>query len=98
MDRYTVIRAIGQGGMGRVYIGEQRVGRATRAVAIKVLAPKVSTDPVVVERFHREAATILQLTHPCTVRLLDFGEQHGRLFLVMEYAAGERLAEVIARG
>jgi serine/threonine-protein kinase len=98
MDRYLVIRAIGQGGMGRVYVGEQRVGRATRPVAIKVLAPKVSTDPVVVERFHREAATILQLTHPCTVRLLDFGEQDGRLFLVMEYAAGERLAEVIARG
>ncbi|MEI8257850.1 MAG: serine/threonine-protein kinase [Deltaproteobacteria bacterium] len=98
LGRYLVVRPIGQGGMGRVYVGEQRVGRSTRAVAIKVLAPMLSGDPVVVERFHREAATILQLSHPSTVQLLDFGEQGGRLFLVMEHVAGERLAEVIARG
>ncbi len=98
LGRYLVLRPIGQGGMGRVYVGEQKVGRVTRQVAIKVLAPKVSGDPVVVERFHREAATILQLSHPSTVHLLDFGEQDGRLFLVMEYVAGERLADVVARG
>lgn len=71
LGRYRVVSLLGEGSMGRVYLGEQRVGEATRRVAIKVLAAARGNDEYIVARFRREAATIASLEHPNLIRLYD---------------------------
>lgn len=84
--RYYVDRLLGEGGMGRVYLGTQlSIGRT---VAIKVLHSSLSEDPTIRERFHREAHLISTLHHPNTVSLIDFGEAEGRLYIAMEFIDG----------
>jgi eukaryotic-like serine/threonine-protein kinase len=96
--RYLIKRVIGEGGMGVVYEAEQRMGSATRTVAVKTLLPWLSRDPSVRSRFYREGGTVAQLEHPNTVRVYDFGESDGRLYIAMEYVRGESLTSVIERG
>ncbi|UJR86931.1 serine/threonine-protein kinase [Sandaracinus amylolyticus] len=105
-DRYRIVRPIGEGGMGRVYLAEQRMGTTTRAVAIKVLTTPMS-DSLAVARFYRECETVVQLTHPHTIRFYDFGEialplANGavdrRLYIAMEYVDGRSLATAIEAG
>jgi eukaryotic-like serine/threonine-protein kinase len=96
--RYRIKRVLGEGGMGVVYEAEQRMGSATRTVAVKTLLPWLSRDPSVRSRFYREGGTVSQLEHPNTVRVYDFGEAEGRLYIAMEYVRGESLTGVIERG
>ncbi|WP_157069678.1 serine/threonine-protein kinase [Sandaracinus amylolyticus] len=105
-DRYRIVRPIGEGGMGRVYLAEQRMGTTTRAVAIKVLTTPMS-DSLAVARFYRECETVVQLTHPHTIRFYDFGELalplssgavDRRLYIAMEYVDGRSLATAIESG
>ena len=56
LGRYRVSRVLGEGGMGKVYLAEQKMGTAVRKVAIKTLHPELSNDPQIVARFHRECA------------------------------------------
>jgi len=99
LDRYTIIRVLGEGGMGKVYLAEQRMGQATREVAIKTLHPELIRDPQLVARFHRECQTVIDLSHPNTVQFFDFGElEDHTLFIVMEYIQGESLAHALERG
>ncbi|GAB4201038.1 MAG: hypothetical protein OHK0013_12640 [Sandaracinaceae bacterium] len=96
--RYRIVRVIGEGGMGRVYYAEQRMGGATRPVAIKVLRSHVN-DAIAVQRFTRECELVVQLTHPSTIRFYDFGElPDGRLYIAMEYVDGRSLAKAIEEG
>jgi serine/threonine protein kinase len=104
--RFRIVRVIGEGGMGRVYLAEQRMGTAIRAVALKVLTTSVY-DSLSVARFHRECETVIQLTHPNTIRFYDFGKLDiqladgsvdRRLFIAMEYVDGRSLAGAIAAG
>ncbi len=82
-----------------MYLAEQKMGTATRKVAIKTLHPELSGDPQLVARFHRESATVIELSHPNTIQFYDFGELDDRtLFIVMEYIEGESLAHVLQRG
>ncbi|MCA9583460.1 MAG: hypothetical protein KC416_16785, partial [Myxococcales bacterium] len=62
LGRYTITEIIGEGGMGKVYLGEQQMGKATRKVAIKMLQPELSGDKQIVARFHRESETVIQLS------------------------------------
>ncbi|MEZ4339271.1 MAG: serine/threonine-protein kinase, partial [Sandaracinaceae bacterium] len=96
--RYRLVSTIGEGGMGRVYLAEQQMGTAVRQVAIKVLHPKLGSEERVRKRFYRECEVVIQLTHPNTIQFFDFGEIEGRLFIVMEYAEGPTLADVLAKG
>jgi serine/threonine protein kinase len=105
-DRYRIVRAIGEGGMGRVYLAEQRMGTAIRAVALKVLTTSVY-DSLSVARFHRECETVIQLTHPNTIRFYDFGRIEiplpsggvdPRLYIAMEHVDGRSLAKAIEDG
>ena len=57
--KYTVIRLIGEGGMGAVYEGEQKLGTAKRKVAVKTLHPHLSRDPKIKARFEREVGMIV---------------------------------------
>ncbi|MCX7808345.1 MAG: serine/threonine protein kinase, partial [Deltaproteobacteria bacterium] len=99
-DRYRITRVIGEGGMGRVYEAEQRLGAAVRKVAIKTLRPELSHDPQIAARFNRECETVIQLTHPNTIQFYDFGKlEDGTLFIVMEFISGHSLAtELEERG
>jgi len=98
LGRYRVTRVLGEGTMGRVYLGEQRVGESVRNVAIKALAASRGNDDYIVARFRREATTVASLEHPNIIRLYDYGEEGGRFLSVMEYVPGGSLASLLARG
>jgi len=98
LGRYRVVKTLGEGGMGKVYLAEQKMGTATRNVAIKTLHPELSGDPQLVARFHRECETVIQLHHPNTVQFYDFGDlEDNTLFIVMEFIEGEDLSKRLER-
>jgi serine/threonine-protein kinase len=105
-ERYRIVSKIGEGGMGRVYLAEQRMGTTTRHVAIKVLTTSMS-DQLAVARFYRECETVVKLSHPNTIRFYDFGTVDvplaggtidRKLYIAMEYVAGRSLAHAIEQG
>lgn len=83
LGRYRIIQLLTNGGMSQVYHAHDMA--LDREVALKVLAPEFAHDPVRVERFRLEARRVAALRHPYIVPLLDYGEQAGRLFLVMPF-------------
>jgi len=88
---YTLIRHLGTGGIGAVYLVERMAGGALQRSALKVLAPH-SAGPGFVERFHREQHILASLDHPNITRLLDAGlSDEGQPYLVMEYVDGVHL-------
>jgi serine/threonine protein kinase len=93
-DRYTIDHKLGAGGMGTVYRGTQHsVGRE---VAIKVVSPRLVSDPDAIKRFLREAKLASKLGHPNAVAILDFGQTpDGLFFLVMELLGGRTLDKVL---
>jgi eukaryotic-like serine/threonine-protein kinase len=93
---YEIVAPLGAGAMGEVY--KARDTRLDRFVAIKVLPAAVADDAQRRERFRREARAISTLTHPHICTLHDVGEHDGVDFLVMEYLAGETLAQRLLRG
>jgi predicted Ser/Thr protein kinase len=93
--QYEVMRLLGRGGMGAVYLARDR--SLDRLVAIKVLPPEAAGDPESRERFRREARTAAKLTHPNIVPLLAFGEVDEMLYFVMGYVRGESLADRLRR-
>src|SRR5207248_4931697 len=92
-DRYEVLRVLGRGGMGVVYLARER--GLERLVAIKVLSPEMSATAESRERFRREARTAAKLNHPGILPLYSFGEAEELAYLVMEYVRGESLAELL---
>lgn len=93
--RYAVLRRLGQGGMGVVYLA--RDIKLGRDVAIKVLPPHVRAA-LGSERFEREVQLISRLSHPHIVSLFEADDVDGILFFVMEYVEGESLQQRLARG
>jgi serine/threonine-protein kinase len=91
---YTIVREIGRGGMGRVYLASD--ARLGRTVALKALAPHLVRDAGHRERLRREARAAAALTHPgiCTVYALE--EIDGQLFIASEFVEGRTLREEIA--
>jgi serine/threonine protein kinase len=93
---YTIVREIGRGGMGRVYLASD--ARLGRTVALKALAPHLLGDAAQRERLRGEARAAASLTHPgiCTVYALE--EIDGDLFIASEFVDGHTLREEIASG
>lgn len=89
---YRVVRTLGQGGMGVVYLAEQP--SLGRRVAIKMLPRAAALDPRQVERFRREIRALGSLVHPAIVAVHDAGEWDGRLYYAMEYVEGATVAEL----
>ncbi|MFO0609388.1 MAG: serine/threonine-protein kinase [Polyangiales bacterium] len=87
--RYEVTRRLGEGGMGAVYAA--RHAGLDRPVAVKVLRAAFGGDRTAVERFRKEARVLATLRHRHVVEVLDFGDDAGRLYLVMELLDGESL-------
>ncbi len=90
---YSIIRELGRGGMGRVYLA--RDARLGRTVAIKMVAPALARDARFRERLRREARAAAALTHPgiCTVYALE--EADGVAFIVSEFVDGHPLRDEI---
>ena len=71
-DRYHVIKKLGEGGMGQVYLAEHvKMGRKS---ALKVMHPGMVKDADAISRFNREAANASRITHPNVAAVYDFGE------------------------
>lgn len=92
---YRLIRLIGQGGFAEVYMG-QHTRLTSLRVAIKILSTHLAEEST--EVFHREAETIVSLTHPHIIRVLDFALKDGVPYLVMDYAPNGSLRAQHPRG
>jgi serine/threonine-protein kinase len=91
--QYELLREIGRGGMGVVYLA--RDVRLDRRVAIKTLPPHLANDPIVRERFLREARTAGGLSHQNIVPIHRADEIAGHVFFVMGYVDGDSMAQRI---
>ena len=94
-NQYHIIRELGRGGMGAVYLARERA--LDRLVAIKVLRSELASSPDSRERFRREARIVANLSHPGILQLHTFGEVGGIWYFVMSYVRGESLAELLRR-
>ena len=94
LGSYTVVRELGRGGMGRVYLASD--GKLGRPVALKALPAELTREPHHRERLRREARAAAVLTHPgiCTVYALE--ELEGELYIATEFVDGHTLREEIA--
>lgn len=90
---YRVIRQLGSGGMGDVYLVQHP--RLPRREALKVLRSDVSSDPSFRERFVREADLASGLRHPHIVGIHDRGEHDGQLWIAMDYVDGTDVARLL---
>ena len=94
-DRYLVLALLGEGGMGRVYLGEHV--KMNRQCAIKVMSPTLVNDSESLQRFAREASNAARILHPNVAAVFDYGESEKIIYLVMEYVDGESLSTILAR-
>ena len=94
-SRYRILKKIGAGGMGAVYLAENIVqgGR----VAIKVLTIDIDEMPEVAARFQNEARAANETGHPGIVPVFDSGQQDGTFWLAMPFLVGEPLSSRLAR-
>ena len=93
-DRYHVLRKLGEGGMGQVYLAEHvKIGRKS---ALKVMNPGMVKDADSISRFNREASNASRINHPHVADVYDFGEtDDGIIYLAMEFVDGPSLTKLI---
>src|SRR6195952_1759017 len=91
---YTIVRRLGAGGMGEVYLVDHP--RLPRRDALKVLRPEVSADDEFRERFNREADIAASLWHAHIVGVHDRGESDGQLWIDMDYVDGTDAGRLLA--
>ena len=93
IGEYSVVRLVGEGGMGRVYEAEERLSK--RRVALKVLRPELVKDEDGRRMFMSEMQILASLEHPNVVRSLASLEHEGQLVLVLEYLEGKTLRALL---
>lgn len=93
-ERYHVLKKLGEGGMGQVYLAEHvKMGRKS---AVKVMNPGMVDNVDAISRFNREAANASKINHPNVAGIYDFGETpDGLVYLAMEFVEGEPLTNII---
>ncbi|MBU8895757.1 serine/threonine protein kinase [Corallococcus sp. M34] len=92
---YTLVRRIGAGGMGEVFLArEEALGRA---VVVKKVLPGLVANRQFVGRFRDEARVVVRLAHPNIARVYAMGEAEGQLYLAMEYVQGKTLSRLAYR-
>jgi eukaryotic-like serine/threonine-protein kinase len=91
IGRFHVLQRLGGGGMGEVYAAEDTTLK--RLVALKRVAAHLRADPTQVNRMFKEAERASALNHPCVAAVYDISQDHGELFLVMEYVEGVSLRQ-----
>ncbi|MBN1808212.1 MAG: protein kinase [Planctomycetes bacterium] len=88
-----IVRLIGSGGMGSVYLGVHT--KLESQVAIKVLSRALADDKEYIARFEREAKSLAQLQHPNIVGVMDFGEDGGHRYIVTQFVDGRSVKDEI---
>ncbi len=96
LSHYRIIRQIGAGGMGEVYLAEDL--QLGRQVALKVLPPKFTQDKERLRRFEQEAHAASRLSHPHIMTIYEVGAVDGLHFIVTEYIKGRTLKARLAEG
>jgi serine/threonine protein kinase len=87
LGEYKIIKELGRGGMGIVYLAEHQ--RLLKKYALKVLPQAFSEDPQLVERFHNEARVMAELNHSNIVKVVNMSCEETKYYLVMEYVESE---------
>jgi serine/threonine-protein kinase len=96
LGQYRLLRLIGSGGMGDVYLAEHRMMK--RPCAIKVIHPSKADDPQALARFEREVHATAQLSHWNSIEIFDYGRaEDGTFYYVMEYLPGLSLSQLVDR-
>src|SRR6201997_1382864 len=90
---YTILRVLGSGGMGQVYLASHP--RLPREDALKVLPPELTADAEFRARFVREADLAAGLSHPHIVRVHDRGEENGQFWISMAYVPGTDVGRLL---
>lgn len=94
LGRYILLELLGEGGMAKVYNAFDP--RLEKNVAIKIILPSHQHSKLFLERFNLEAKSLAQLSHSSIVKVLDYGEEDNRPYIVMEYIGGGTLREHLA--
>jgi serine/threonine protein kinase len=94
--RFRIMRKVGAGGMGEVYLAEDE--RLGRKVALKLLAPRFTADPDGTRRFEQEACAASALNHPNIMTVYDIVRDGSAHFIVAEFVEGESLRQRLAGG
>jgi serine/threonine-protein kinase len=96
LGQYRLLRRLGAGGMGEVYLAEHQLLK--RPCAVKLICTGCETDSRALARFEREVRLTATLSHPNTVEIYDYGQtEDGSYYYVMEYLPGLSLAELVGR-
>jgi serine/threonine-protein kinase len=96
-DKYRILRVIGRGGMGTVYLAEHILLGRNRA--LKFLSSSLCREPKFLKRFRQEARASIELRHPNVVEVVDLDQaENGSPYIAMEYIEGPDLADVLSAG
>jgi serine/threonine protein kinase len=90
-ERYEILKEVGRGGMGRVYMAKDL--DLDEVVALKVLRAEISADPLIQKRFTSEIKVARMITHPNVVKVFDIGKYKGNRYISMEFIQGISLDE-----
>jgi len=91
--KYRLVDLLGRGGMGSVFLAWHTI--MNRAVALKIIAKELGSDPAALERFFTEARAVAALDHPNIVHAYDVANEGDRYYLVMEYVEGRDLQRIV---
>jgi len=94
LGKYRLVRVLGRGGMGEIFLAEHTELR--KLVAIKIISEELCVRPQFVSLFKREARSAAKLQHPNIAQVFDYGEEKGKCFYVMDYVQGTPLSDIIA--
>src|SRR5262245_27157505 len=94
LANYRIVSLLGRGGMGEVYLAEDK--RLHRKVALKLLPAKFTADADRVRRFEREARSASALNHPNNIIIFEIGAADGAHYIATEYVAGQTLRQMMA--
>jgi tRNA A-37 threonylcarbamoyl transferase component Bud32 len=93
VGKCRLLKRLGRGGMGDVYLGTH--AEMNKTVAIKILPPDLTRNEELLQRFRREAESAARLEHPNLVEVYDIGEENNLHFIVMAYVEGMNLQELL---
>lgn len=95
VDRYKILKKLGRGGMGEVYLAQDP--RLNRWVALKLLPASITDDRERVRRFEQEARAASAIAHPNVAHIYEIGEAEGRHYITMEYIKGPTLRHLLRK-
>ncbi|MBD3346456.1 MAG: protein kinase [Chitinivibrionales bacterium] len=95
LDRYVILHEVGSGGMATVYCAQDTL--LSRKVAIKMIHPHLLERIDAIKRFRTEAQAIASLAHENIIKVFDYGEEHDKHFLIMEFIDGVPLNDLLEK-